>query len=115
MPLAVSDFERRQSVRVPVSLPIEVRDDRGFSFHSTRDVSATGCFFDRAIPHAVGARVALTFSLPGEGRSIRCEGEVVNVPDKKGYGMGIRFLNISPADAHRIDEFARALLEGEKR
>jgi uncharacterized protein (TIGR02266 family) len=111
----VSDFERRQNVRVPVSLPIEVRDERGFSFHSTRDVSATGCFFDRAIPHAIGARVALSFSLPGEGRNIRCEGEVVNVPDKKGYGMGIRFVNISPADAHRIDEFARALLEGERR
>ncbi len=111
----MSDFERRQNVRVPVSLPIEVRDERGFSFHSTRDVSATGCFFDRAIPHAIGARVALTFSLPGEGRNIRCEGEVVNVPDKKGYGMGIRFVNLSPADAHRIDEFARALLEGERR
>ncbi len=111
----MSDFERRQNVRVPVSLPIEVRDERGFSFHSTRDVSATGCFFDRAIPHAIGARVALSFSLPGEGRNIRCEGEVVNVPDKKGYGMGIRFVNISPADAHRIDEFARALLEGERR
>ena len=56
-----------------------------------------------------------TFSLPGEGRNIRCEGEVVNVPDKKGYGMGIRFVNISPADAHRIEAFARALLEGDRR
>ena len=53
----MSDFERRRSVRVNVSLPVEVRDERGFSFHSTRDISATGCFFDRAIPHAVGARV----------------------------------------------------------
>lgn len=115
MPGVVSDFERRRSVRVNVSLPVEVRDERGFSFHSTRDLSATGCFFDRAIPHAVGARVALSFGLPGDGRTIRCEGEVVNVPDKKGYGMGIRFLNISPADAQRIDAFARQLLEGELR
>lgn len=111
----MSDFERRQAIRVPVSLPVEVRDEHGFSFHSTRDVSSSGCFFDRAIPHAVGARVALAFNLPGDGRVIRCEGQVVNVPDKKGYGMGIRFLNISPADAHRIDAFARALLEGELR
>lgn len=86
-------------------------------FTRPADISATGCFFDRAIPHAVGARVAaLSFGLPGgTAGTIRCEGEVVNVPDKKGYGMGIRFLNISPADAQRIDAFARQLLEGENR
>jgi uncharacterized protein (TIGR02266 family) len=111
----VSDFERRRKVRVPVSVPIEVRDERGFSFHSTRDLSASGCFFDRAIPHAVGARVALSFALPGEGRTIRCEGEVVNVPDTKGYGMGLRFLNLSPADEQRIEAFAHSLLEGAPR
>jgi uncharacterized protein (TIGR02266 family) len=111
----VSDFERRRKVRVNVSVPIEVRDERGFSFHSTRDLSASGCFFDRAIPHAVGARVALSFALPGEGRTIRCEGEVVNVPDRKGYGMGLRFLNLSPADEQRIEAFAQSLLEGGSR
>ncbi|MCU0697750.1 MAG: PilZ domain-containing protein [Myxococcaceae bacterium] len=111
----MSDFERRRKVRVNVSVPIEVRDERGFSFHSTRDLSASGCFFDRAIPHAVGARVALSFALPGEGRTIRCEGEVVNVPDRKGYGMGLRFLNLSPADEQRIEAFAQALLEGGSR
>lgn len=111
----MSDFERRRKVRVNVSVPIEVRDERGFSFHSTRDLSASGCFFDRAIPHAVGARVALAFALPGEGRTIRCEGEVVNVPDRKGYGMGLRFLNLSPADEQRIEAFAQALLEGGSR
>jgi uncharacterized protein (TIGR02266 family) len=111
----VSDFERRRKVRVNVSVPIEVRDARGFSFHSTRDLSSSGCFFDRAIPHAVGARVALSFSLPGEGRAIRCEGEVVNVPDRKGYGMGLRFLNLSPADEQRIEAFAQSLLEGGSR
>jgi uncharacterized protein (TIGR02266 family) len=111
----VSDFERRRKMRVNVSVPIEVRDERGFSFHSTRDLSASGCFFDRAIPHAVGARVALSFALPGEGRTIRCEGEVVNVPDRKGYGMGLRFLNLSPADEQRIEAFAQSLLEGGSR
>lgn len=111
----MSDFERRRKVRVNVSVPIEVRDERGFSFHSTRDLSASGCFFDRAIPHAVGARVALSFALPGEGRTIRCEGEVVNVPDRKGYGMGLRFLNLSPADEQRIEAFAQSLLEGGSR
>lgn len=111
----MSDFERRGAVRVPVSMAVEVRDDRGFSFHSTRDLSASGCFFDRAIPHRVGARVGLSFTLPGDTRAIRCSGEVVNVPDAKSYGMGIRFLDLGPADAARIEAFAKSLLEGERR
>ncbi len=105
-------FERRQDFRANVVIAVEVRDARGFSLHSTRDISRGGVYFDRAIPHSVGARVQLAFTLPGETKSIRCDGEVVNVPDKQGYGMGIRFLDISPADAESIESFAKELVEG---
>lgn len=105
-------LERRQNLRANVVIAVEVRDSRGFSLHSTRDISSGGLYFDRAIPHAVGARVQLAFTLPGESNSIRCDGEVVNVPDKRGYGMGIRFLDISPADAERLEDFAKQMLEG---
>lgn len=105
-------FERRQAIRANVVIAIEVRDARGFSLHSTRDISSGGVFFDRAIPHAVGARVQLSFTLPGETKAIRCDGEVANVPDKRGYGMGIRFLNLAPADAAAIEAFTKETLEG---
>lgn len=105
-------FERRQAVRANVVIAIEVRDARGFSLHSTRDISSGGVFFDRAIPHAVGARVQLSFTLPGETKAIRCDGEVANVPDKHGYGMGIRFLDLAPADAAALEAFAKETLEG---
>jgi uncharacterized protein (TIGR02266 family) len=105
-------FERRQAVRANVVIAIEVRDARGFSLHSTRDISSGGVFFDRAIPHAVGARVQLSFTLPGETKAIRCDGEVANVPDKHGYGMGIRFLDLAPADAAALEAFAKESLEG---
>jgi uncharacterized protein (TIGR02266 family) len=105
-------FERRQDFRANVVIAVEVRDARGFSLHSTRDISRGGVYFDRAIPHSVGARVQLAFTLPGEAKAIRCDGEVVNVPDKQGYGMGIRFLDIAPADAESIESFAKELVEG---
>lgn len=105
-------FERRQDFRANVVIAVEVRDSRGFSLHSTRDISRGGVYFDRAIPHSVGARVQLAFTLPGESKAIRCDGEVVNVPDKHGYGMGIRFLDLSPGDAELIDNFAKELSEG---
>lgn len=105
-------LERRQALRANVVIAVEVRDARGFSLHSTRDLSSGGVYFDRAIPHAVGSRVQLSFTLPGDVKAIRCDGEVVNVPDKKGYGMGIRFLDLAPADATRLEAFARETLEG---
>ncbi len=106
-------LERRTAPRANVVIPVEVRDGRGFSLYSTRDLSSTGLFFDRAIPYAVGARVSLSFSLPGDTRSIRCDGEVVNVPDKRSYGMGIRFLDLSPDDAKRVADFANETLGAE--
>ena len=105
-------FERRTAFRANVVIAVEVRDAHGFSLHSTRDISRGGLYFDRAIPHSVGARVQLAFTLPGESKSIRCDGEVVNVPDKHGYGMGIQFLDIAPQDAESIENFARELVEG---
>lgn len=105
-------LERRQNFRANVTIAVEVRDARGFSLFSTRDISSGGLFFDRAIPHAVGARVQLSFTLPGEAKAIRCDGEVVNVPDKHGYGMGVQFLDLAPADAERLAAFAREMSEG---
>ena len=100
-----SSLERRRAVRVSVVIPIEVRDARGFSLHSCSDLSVGGVYFDRAIPHPVGSRVELSFSLPGDDRVIVCAGEVANVPDAHAYGMGVQFLDLSPADEAMIYEF----------
>ena len=93
-----SSLERRRAVRVSVVIPIEVRDDRGFSLHSCSDLSVGGVYFDRAIPHSVGSKVELKFTIPGEERAIRCAGEVANVPDVHEYGMGVRFVGLAAAD-----------------
>jgi c-di-GMP-binding flagellar brake protein YcgR len=101
----MSGIERRRAKRVNVVIPVEVRDGHGFSIYSTRDISAGGVFFDRAIPHAVGSKVQLAFTLPGDMKAIRCAGEIVNVPDKKGYGMGIHFSDLSLDDSVKLEKF----------
>jgi uncharacterized protein (TIGR02266 family) len=106
-------LERRHTNRANVVIAVEVRDARGFALYSTRDVSSGGVFFDRAIPHTVGERVQLSFQLPGEEKAIRCNGVVANVPDATDFGMGIRFLDLAPADAARLDAFTRTVLEPE--
>ena len=100
-----SSLERRRAVRVSVVIPIEVRDAHGFSLHSCSDLSIGGVYFDRAIPHQVGSKVELRFNLPGDERKVTCAGEVVNVPDKQDYGMGVRFVGLSAADEKMLIEF----------
>ena len=105
MPIDSGSLERRRERRRTVAIAVEVRDGRGFSLQSTRDISTGGVFFDRAIPYAVGVEVELSFQLPGESRTIRCRGEVVNVPDAKSFGMGVRFLDLAPIDKAALDTF----------
>ena len=96
--------DRRQAARIPVSIPIEIRDAHGFSLHATDDLSLGGAFFGRSIPNEVGSRVQVAVNLPGEA-PILCEGEVVNVPDRRNFGMGVRFLNMSAEDRTRLERF----------
>jgi uncharacterized protein (TIGR02266 family) len=100
-------LERRSQLRVPVSLAVEVRDEKGFTLHSTRDLSEGGVYFDRAIPQPVGASVELEFRLPGDEAPIRCQGQVVNVPDAKDFGMGVNFVFLKESDRARIEAFVR--------
>lgn len=105
MAIDSGSLERRRERRVTVSIAVEVRDQRGFTLQSTRDISTGGVFFDRAIPYPVGVEVELAFTLPGDTRTIRCRGEVVNVPDAKSFGMGVRFLDLAPIDRQALEKF----------
>lgn len=107
MKKSASSLDRRQHPRAPVSLAVELKDDHGFSIHSAHDLSTGGVFFDRAIPHAVGETIELSFTLPGDERAIRCRGEVVNVPDATDYGMGVRFMTMKPTDLKKLEEFIK--------
>lgn len=102
--------DRRRATRIRVQVSVEIRDEHGFSLHSVSDLSQGGAFFDRSIPNAVGSKVKVTLLLPGEP-VIQCEGEVVNVPDRKNFGMGLKFFNMSEADQARLTAFTEKLSE----
>ena len=104
-----SSLERRRASRIPVAIAVELRDEHGFSLHSSSDISDGGAFFDRAIPHKVGHRLTVSFTLPGDRRPIVCEGEVVNVPDANEYGMGVRFLLMGDEDRRRLVAFIQQM------
>jgi len=93
--------DRRQSARTPLDLWVEEEKGNELYFRRTGNLSMGGIYFEQTIPHALGTRVKLRFSLPGSSEIIEATGEIVNTPsEKNGLGMGLRFLEVS-ADAQR--------------
>lgn len=100
-------LERRRDSRLPIVIPVELGDERGFAVHSTSDLSVGGAFFARAIPHPVGAQVKVILRPPAMA-PFTCRGEVANVPDANDFGMGVRFLDLPEAEQTRLADFIEA-------
>ena len=98
--------DRRSEARHPVVITIELGHGRSASLHACENLSAGGAFFRHAIPFEVGTVVDVTFSLPGESTLLKCQGEVVNVPQPKEYGMGVKFHGLDEGERARIASFA---------
>ena len=84
--------DRRQARRYRVAVPVELEHGKGV----TRDISASGIFFETDLSYPLG--VTLSFSLvlehadPGGPVHLQCQGEVVRVKRCEGkVGVAVRF------------------------
>lgn len=98
--------DRRTAGRVPLDLWVEEEKGNELYFRRTGNVSLGGIYFEQTIPHALGTRVKLRFSLPGSTEVMEAAGEIVNTPQvKDGLGMGLRFTEISPSVQRALGKF----------
>lgn len=98
--------DRRRAARAPLDLWVEEERGNELYFRRTGNVSVGGVYFEQTIPHAIGTRVKLRFSLPGDPDVIEAAGEIVNTPNvKDGLGMGLKFTDMSAADKRRLEAF----------
>lgn len=98
--------DRRHASRVPLDLWVEEEKGNELYFRRTGNVSVGGIYFEQTIPHALGTRVKLRFSLPGSPDVIEAAGEIVNTPQvKDGLGMGLRFTDVAPAALTQLKKF----------
>jgi hypothetical protein len=84
--------QSRQDDRVPVSLPVSI----GNADCVTRDVSATGVFFETSSTFNVGEQIefAIEFDSPGGKLLLQCNGQIVRVEDRNGkVGVGVKIVN----------------------
>jgi type IV pilus assembly protein PilZ len=103
--------ERRVHRRVMVSMEVDYRCDDTFLFAYITDLSVMGIFIQTTNPHPPGTMLNLRFKPPGHPQ-IDVEGRVIwiNPPrkhDSINPGMGVEFVDLSPAQREQIKELVR--------
>jgi PilZ domain-containing protein len=104
MTMADDDQDKRAAPRL--SYPCDV-ECVGLGVNPTSprisDLSATGAFVDCINTLPVGSRLVLRFSLPFQ--DVTATAEVVHAMPQ--FGMGVRFLDLSPAARGAIEQLVR--------
>ena len=103
------DFEHRSNPRVSLFQPILCQGTEASATSQAADLSVGGMFIDQA-GSAFTAQdlVSVRFSLAHEEAPIVVEAVVNYV--QPGIGIGIRFLNLDPADRERIAAYVDRML-----
>ena len=89
--------ERRQSVRVQLSVKVELVGEITPRFLYTRDVSLGGAFILCDEPMVVGTKLKITLALPGVRPLIPLLGVVVRQQLTGDKGVGVEFADVPDA------------------
>ena len=100
------DIETRLNPRILVNWPTDVRTRQGSIKVKTKDISVAGAFILSSAEPELDQRISILLEPPG-ARSIRAIGKMVwsdnlDIDDETVFGMGIRFIAISPEDQQYI-------------
>lgn len=81
--------EHRKEERVSTALPVDLGSATGI----TRDVSASGIFFETDATYALDSTVSFTVELdtPGGKMQLKCQGEIVRIePRYERVGIAVK-------------------------
>src|SRR5512145_550034 len=100
-------FEKRISRRVPIVTRVEAHAGAGPHIILAQNISVGGMLVRTADPLPEGETIELHFSLPGAESEVRATAIVQHVTP--GEFMGLRFTQVSPADADAIRQFVEKI------
>ena len=109
--------ELRHETRVELKVALDVKSPTNFFTGIAMNISTGGIFLATHVPARVGEIIPLSFALPDEKQDVHVMSEVcwsrryrAEFPDAHP-GMGLRFLNLLPADAERINRYIHTVRE----
>lgn len=97
----------RQSPRLKCSSSVELKPTgQPPMWSKIGDLSRGGCFVEMMIPLQQGTRLKISLWL--KENKVLAEGVVVH--SRPGFGVGIRFTEMSRSDAERLQEFLKSMV-----
>src|SRR3954468_22487327 len=104
--LSPDNFNRRNSPRVVLGIPIQYRFGNTIAAALTLNLSHGGIAIRTTSPLDSAAKIKIRFRMPGSKKDIDAEGHVA-WSDRR-VGMGIQFEIVEPASQALIDQFVDA-------
>lgn len=108
-------INRRSSERIAVTWSVDCETEDTFLYASIANISEMGIFVRTTEPLPVGTELTLRFAPPNLGEAfvllgaVQWVNEVRPMSDNPNPGMGIRFLDLTPASRERIVEVIRTI------
>ena len=103
---STSGEDRRGHERVSVEIWLEEQLGEEVLFRRSGNISAGGVQLDQGFPKPVGTKVRLSFTLPGESRTIKVTAEVVGAKvSEDQMNTHLQFIEISDDDKKRLEAF----------
>jgi uncharacterized protein (TIGR02266 family) len=91
---------------VPVQIWVEEKTERELYFQRSANLSLGGIYLENTIPHPVGTRVTLRFTLPGDEDKLEVCAEVAAaMTGEEEFGMGLKFVELDASVAERIQKY----------
>jgi uncharacterized protein (TIGR02266 family) len=105
----------RAAERFDLEVNVDLESDHNFYTGLTQNISSGGVFIATNAIRKIGDRITLKFSLPGTGETLAVETEVRWIRENSALhkvdgatGMGVRFVDLSPAAATAIQKFVES-------
>ena len=99
----MDEKDRRRASRIPCILEAAFSSQSPFIDGRLTDLTPYGVFIDTMTTIPPGSEVTVKFGLPELGE-IKTKGKVVWTQDN--VGMGVEFLDLSPEDHKKIEDFS---------
>ncbi|HEY6475051.1 MAG TPA: TIGR02266 family protein [Polyangia bacterium] len=105
----------RAAERFDLEVKVDLESDHNFYTGLTQNISSGGVFIATSAIRKIGDRITLKFTLPESGETLAVETEVRWIRENSALhkvegatGMGVRFVNLSPAAATAIQKFVES-------
>jgi uncharacterized protein (TIGR02266 family) len=105
----------RAAERFDLEVKVDLESDHNFYTGLTQNISSGGVFIATSAIRKIGDHITLKFTLPGSGETLAVDTEVRWIRENSALhkvegatGMGVRFVNLSPAAATAIQKFVES-------